>query len=139
MSKEESLDMTRVAACGARAPTSEYSCERPIGHTGDHSAKANSNEFPMTVEWLAEPTPEPETAFQGMVRKTLIASAVKADVLTLSWAEVKMNWPSTISRVRTVFNATLKLAGKALIMEAGKEAIIYTHRRAIEALKEPTL
>ncbi len=82
------------------------------------------------------PKPAKETAFQGMVREYLCARFQKDPYETCSWNHIARVWPEKIPLVRITYNATLDLATKALLIEAGTEAITYEHRRAIEALKE---
>ena len=77
-----------------------------------------------------EPKPVPQTAFQGIVRKVVVARSGTENWLTVPWSEIERQWSFALSETRTFFNATLDLATKASWPGAS--------RIAIQALKEPT-
>ncbi len=80
------------------------------------------------------PKPEPETAFQGVVRKALAKE--EGDIwLTKPWDELKTVFPKTFRHISTVFNATVDLVDS----EVGQAFTCCgpCHQK-IQALKEPT-
>ncbi len=82
------------------------------------------------------PKPEPETAFQGMVRTALAHVNGKKfpdtdfiDPVKYPWERLLSRQASSIEALRTFRNATLELAKKASWPGASRDAI--------QALKEP--
>ncbi len=79
--------------------------------------------------------PEPETAFQGIVRKRLKDNNYSGSDQPWDW--IKGTYPTAVSRIHTTFNSTLELAKEQtcnchFCLQAGNASL------RIEALKEPT-
>ncbi len=96
--------------------------------------EAAANLIHLSVENEA---PEPaETGFQGLVRNQVVITTGNDKWLTTPWAEIENGWPSTVSSVHTIFNATLDLAMAAIdykVVPLGSGGSL----DKIHALKEP--
>ncbi len=67
-----------------------------------------------SLEKEIKPGLVPETGFQGLVRNQVVITTGNDKWLTTPWAEIENGWPSTVSSVHTIFNATLDLAMAAI-------------------------
>ncbi len=85
-----------------------------------------------------KPPPEPETAFQGIVRKVVVARSGTENWLTVPWSEIERQWSFALSETRAAFNATLDLASATVFAEYGMDPDGSIACDMIKALKEPT-